>query len=317
MFVNTQIPGESAKMFRNKIPFLFLRMFRILPFFFNYFHDPNSISGWGNHFSRGFGWHSITQDEKAWWQGCLERPELQGTLMRCFRATMFFRFADAASVGKSLLDGIKDHLLNQTRSERTCETRTSSGISQQLYRWTSARSLCSKIGIGERPWRKYWVSTRAFKTARRINYNGKSCSKNLEKKCLWDGKKNRAQELRVEEFSVHNLREGHETNTEAHFIKTINARANEFWIVQMNFKKRNQITVEDCFTFPVNRAIWHMKYVWTTGNVFGNYFSTVDSPNHYQGIHHVFTLGSTGPTKYCTTLCMLQAQGLISQDMEI
>ena len=41
-------------------------------------------------------------------------------------------------------------------------------------------------------------------------------------------KKNRAQELRVEEFSVQKLREGHETNTEAHFKKTINARANEF-----------------------------------------------------------------------------------------
>ena len=46
-------------------------------------------------------------------------------------------------------------------------------------------------------------------------------------------------------------------------------------------------------------------------------FSTVDSRNHYQGIHHFSTLGSTGSTKYCTTFCMLQAQGLISQDMKI
>ena len=40
-----------------------------------------------------------------------------------------FRFTDQASVGKSLLDGNKDQLLNQARSERFCETRTSSGIS--------------------------------------------------------------------------------------------------------------------------------------------------------------------------------------------
>ena len=70
------------------------------------------FSGWGNHFSRGFGRHSIPQDEKAWWQGCLQRREPQGNLMRCFHVTMFFRFADAASVGKSLLDGNKDHWTN-------------------------------------------------------------------------------------------------------------------------------------------------------------------------------------------------------------
>ena len=40
-----------------------------------------------------------------------------------------FRFADLAKVGKPLLNGNKDHLLNQARSERTCETKTSSGIS--------------------------------------------------------------------------------------------------------------------------------------------------------------------------------------------
>ena len=42
------------------------------------------------------------------------------------------------------------------------------------------------------------------------------------------GEMKRAQELRVEEISVQKLREGHETNTEAHFKKTIKARANEF-----------------------------------------------------------------------------------------
>ena len=57
-----------------------------------------------------------------------------GKLDAMFSCHDVFRFAEEASVGKSLLDGNKDHLLNQTRSERTCETRTSSGISCQLYR---------------------------------------------------------------------------------------------------------------------------------------------------------------------------------------
>ena len=89
----------------------------------------------------------------------------------------------------------------------------------------------------ETPMTEYWVSTTASKTTRRINFYGKSSSKNLDKKYPWNGKNNRAQELGVEEFSVQKLREGHETNAEAHFKKTINARANELWIIQMNFQE--------------------------------------------------------------------------------
>ena len=111
-------------MFRNKIPFR-----RIVPLFsskvqnltvFFFFSIIYMIQirffGSTNHFSKGFGRHTITQKE-AWWQGCPERPELQGNLIRCFHVTMFFRFADPASVGKSCLGGNKDHQLNQARSE--------------------------------------------------------------------------------------------------------------------------------------------------------------------------------------------------------
>ena len=66
-----------------------------------------------------------------------------------------FRFADQASVGKSLLDGNKDHLLYQARSERFCETRT------------------SMIGIAGRTTRKCWISKRTISPARRIIDEGK------------------------------------------------------------------------------------------------------------------------------------------------
>ena len=49
-----------------------------------------------------------------------------------------FKFADPLNLGRSLLQGNKDHLLCQARS-------------QQLYCRASATSLCSKIGIGGRP----------------------------------------------------------------------------------------------------------------------------------------------------------------------
>ena len=60
----------------------------------------------------------ITQDKETCGQVFFERPELQGNLMRCFHvAVSSVRFADQASVGKSLLDGNKDHLLNQAKQE--------------------------------------------------------------------------------------------------------------------------------------------------------------------------------------------------------
>ena len=84
-----------------------------------------------------------------------------------------FRFADPASDWKSSLDKNKDHLLYQARSERTCETKTSSGISWQLYRKTLESSLCSMIGIAGRTTRKYWISKRTISPARRIIDEGK------------------------------------------------------------------------------------------------------------------------------------------------
>ena len=77
--------------------------------------------------------------------------------------------------------------------------------------------------------------------------------------------------------------------------------------------------MEDCLTFPVNQQC-HLTHEIRLDNrktflVFN--FLHLTPEIHYEGIRQFFTLGSTGPTKYCTTFCMLQAQGLISQDMKI
>ena len=48
----------------------------------------------------------------------------------------------------------------------TFEARTSSWISQWLYHWASATSLCSKIGKGGRPSRFFWISTRTSSSTR-------------------------------------------------------------------------------------------------------------------------------------------------------
>ena len=72
------------------------------------------------------------------------------------------------------------------------------------------------------------------------------------------------------------------------------------WMIQVNFKKWNRNPVGDCLTFPVSLhdskfsfhaeprrtpASWHRNTSGSQENVFGNQFSTFDSPRHHpQGI---------------------------------
>ena len=127
----------------------------------------------------------ITQDEKAWWQVRLENSEFQGNLTQCFHAKvnrartrfpketeetnretvsrvvfiLFFDLLIWKMLGNHFLMRNKDSFA-QSSKVWTFEARTSSGISQQLYRWASATSLCSKIGIGG-PHNLLWLLTTA------------------------------------------------------------------------------------------------------------------------------------------------------------
>ena len=48
------------------------------------------------------------------------------------------------------------------------------------------------------------------------------------------------------------------------------------WVIHVNFKKWNRITVWDCLTFPVNQQRFqvpcYVEYVWTTGKRFWSIF---------------------------------------------
>ena len=70
----------------------------------------------------------ITQEEKAWCQVHLKSREHAGNRMQCFdqgvtnrdhSENSIFQFADPSNLGRSLLEGSKDHLLSQARSELT------------------------------------------------------------------------------------------------------------------------------------------------------------------------------------------------------
>ena len=67
------------------------------------------------------------------------------------------------------------------------------------------------------------------------------------------GEMKRAQELRVDEFSTHKLRETHDTIQRL----TSHLQAMQEQMNAMNdsreFQEVNRIIVEDCLTFPVNQ----------------------------------------------------------------
>ena len=133
---------------------------------------------------------------------------------------VFFRFADPASVGKSLLDGNKD--LNElVRQEHQVGSLNSciDELQQQAY---AQRLKLADAHDG------YIESRQQQARLQEESSMKEQVLRKTQIRFIHEMEKMRAQELRVEEFSVQKLREGHETNTEAHVTNTINARANEF-----------------------------------------------------------------------------------------
>ena len=116
------------------------------------------------------------------------------------------------------------------------------------------------------------------------------------------GEMKRAEELRVDEFSLHKLSESHDAIQRL----TMNSMSDSG-----KLKNWNRITSGDCLKFPVNQQRFQVLIsmlsrdkrlpldAWNLSgpqeNVFGNQFSTSDSSrNHYQGIHHSTTPGVPG-----------------------
>ena len=107
------------------------------------------------------------------------------------------------------------------------------------------------------------------------------------------GEKKRAQEIRVDESSVQKSRENHET-TEAHFPVAGNARAvnsmtdsGDFQEVESNYSGRLSYVSSQPAMIPSSRALlsrdkglpvntWNQSGLQE--NVFGDQFSTFDSP---------------------------------------
>ena len=117
----------------------------------------------------------------------------------------------------------------QSRKIWTCEARTPSRISQSLYRWASATSLCSMMGITGRTTRICWISTRTSSSTGGIIYEGKSSPRYSDPKYarIW----RHEESSRTTNWRILNAKIQRKSwdNTEAHFAIAGNARTDEFY----------------------------------------------------------------------------------------
>ena len=143
--------------------------------------------------------------------------------------------------------------------------------------------------------------------ARRIIYEGKKVLRETQIRNMHEmGEMNRAKELRVDTFSLQKLWESHESIQRlTSQLQEMQERMNsmndswEFQEVESNHSGKLSYVPSQPAMIPSSRsmlsrdkhfAIWYKEFIWTTGNVVGNQFSTFDSlPDQPQAIHHCAT----------------------------
>ena len=144
----------------------------------------------------------ITREEKAWRQVHLRNREQRGNLLQCFHQEM------RNQLKSILLEGSKDHFSNTLI---LWNKNIKSGISQWLYQWATATSLCSKIGITGRSTRIHWISTRTSSSTRRIIYEGKGSPRYSNPKHARNGRNEESSRTTSWRSLSAKLRGNHET----------------------------------------------------------------------------------------------------------
>ena len=196
------------------------------------------------------------------------------------------RVADPAKVGKSLLNGNKDHLLNQARSELMKQEHQVGSLNNcvdELQKQAHAQGLEFTDSLN--------LDENKFDYKKNLSMKEKALPDTQIRSMHEMGEMKRAQE-RVDEVSVHKLRESHVNDS------------GEFQEVESNHSGRLSYVPSQPATLPSYRSMLSRDKrlpldTWNASgpqeNVFGNHFSTFDShQNHYQGIHHFSTPGVTG-----------------------
>ena len=161
--------------------------------------------------------------------------------------TSIFNFADPSKLGRSLLEGNKDHLLSQARSELVKQERQvgslNSGINELQQQACAQRLELQDAHHG------FFESRREkARLQEELSMKEKVLRETRIRNIHEMGEMKRAPELRVDEFSVQKLRQSHET------IQLLTSPLQEMQ-EQMNSKSDSGEFQEvgDCLTFPVNQ----------------------------------------------------------------
>ena len=143
-----------------------------------------------------------------------------------------FQNADPSNLGRSLLEGNKDHLLNQARFELMKQEHQVG--SQWLYQWASATSLCSNIGTTRRTTRIYWISTRTSSSTRRTILKEEVLQDTQIRSMHEMGEMEECPRITSWRSLSAKIRRKPWNNTKAHFSVAGNARASKDWFMRIS-----------------------------------------------------------------------------------
>ena len=234
-----------------------------------------------------------------------QEPRASGKLDAVFSArsderqnqfeSSIFKFADPSKSARSLLEGNKDHLLSQGRSE----------LMKQEHQVGSLNSFINDLQQQAYAQRLELQDAHHGKIESRREQAPLQEELSMKKKLLREtqirnihefGEMKRAQELRVDEFSLHKLRESHDTTLR--LTSTLQSMQEQMNSLNdsRDFHEVESNIVEACGTFPSSSSILSRDKrlplnTWNSPglqeNVFGNQFSTFGSSrNPSQGIHY-------------------------------
>ena len=197
---------------------------------------------------------------------------------RCVHSV--FRLADRANVGKSLLDGNKDHLLNQARSELVKQEHEEGSLNScinELQQQTYAQRLEL-----EDAHHGFFESRREhFGLQEELSMKGKVLRKTQIRNVHEMGKMKRITSrqilcTRIERKSWH--------YTEAHFTIAINERTDEFyecvrgisrsgiesqWEIVLRSQSTSRVSKFSFYAWPRQTlATWYMECTWITWKCF-------------------------------------------------
>ena len=214
----------------------------------------------------------------------------QGNLIR----TSVFRNANPSNLRGSLLEGNKDHLLNQARSNLAMQELHVESLSKcigELQRQTEEQRLAlqdAQYGFVES--RREQVHLQE-----ELSMKEKKVLRNTQIRSMHEmGEIQKAQELRVDEVSVQKLRENHETILQlTSQLQQMQEQMNsmndsrDFQDVESNLGGRLCHVSSQSTMIPSSRSLLSRDKRLPLGtwdqsglqeNVFGNQFSTFDSP---------------------------------------